>query len=246
LAQTRSMLDGAMPEAIINTAALADVDECERHPQRAYLGNVRIVENLATWIAASGGHCHLVQLSTDQVYDGPGDHRENDVTISNYYGMSKYAGELAAAVAGATVVRTNFFGPAADSARRSWSDWLVESLTTARRITVFEDVQFSPLSLSRLAALLESAAIRRRSGTYNLGSKHGMTKADFAFALAAALQLPTLTMARGSSADLKLTAPRPKGMCMDSSRFEQKFAVALPTLQEEIDQVTRAYATAAR
>src|SRR5256885_13003403 len=85
------MWNDLAPDVVVNLAGLTDVDECERKPQLAYLTNVRIVENLGQWIRDGGNKSYLVQVSTDQVYDGPGPHKEHDVTLGNYYGFSKYA-----------------------------------------------------------------------------------------------------------------------------------------------------------
>ena len=244
--QVNTVLDKMMPAIIVNLAALTNVDECERNPQHAYLANVRIVENLSKWIQSNGDTCHLVQISTDQVYDGPGPHTEDDITLSNYYGFSKYAGELAAAAVSSTILRTNFFGPSQCPARMSLSDWLVQSLNRSDPITVFDDVRFSPLSLQRLVELLELLIVRRQQGVFNLGSREGMSKADFAFTLAGVLGLPTKNVSRGISEKINLTAYRPKDMCMDSSRFEEVFGIQLPTLQEEIKSMKAAYADKAR
>lgn len=239
--QVYSALDMAAPQVIVNLAALTSVDECERNPQLAYLANVRTVENLASWIKGHDSACYLIQLSTDQVYDGPGPHKESDITISNYYGFSKYAGELAASLVPSTILRTNFFGPSQCPSRMSLSDWLVQSLTNGDPITVFDDVQFSPLSLRRLVELLERVVARREQGVFNLGSKNGMSKADFAFTLAEVLDLPSDRMNRGTSDQVKLAAYRPKNMCMDSYSFEDVFGVELPTLKEEIQFMKVAY-----
>ena len=245
-AQAGAALRKAAPEVIVNLAALTNVDECERDPQRAYLFNVRIVENLARWMKENATSCHLIQISSDQVYDGAGPHREGDVTLVNYYGFSKYAGELAAASVPSTILRTNFFGRSECAGRTSISDWLAAALGRGDAITVFEDVRFSPLSLTRLARLVEIAVVKRQPGCFNLGSRDGMSKADFAFALAAALALPTSTMRRGRSDDAALSARRPTDMCMDSSRFEAAFGVELPTLRMEINSMKDAYAQATR
>ena len=239
--QVNTVLDKMMPTVIVNLAALTNVDKCERNPQHAYLANVRIVENLSKWIQSNGDSCHLVQMSTDQVYDGLGSHTENDITLSNYYWFSKYAGELAAATVPSTILRTNFFGPSQCPARMSLSDWLVQSLNQRESITVFDDVRFSPLSLQRLVELLELLIVRRQQGVFNLGSKEGMSKADFAFNLAAVLDLPTKYMNIGASGKGNLTAYRPRNMCMDSSYFEEVFGVRLPTLQEEIKSMKVSY-----
>lgn len=228
------ILNAALPEVIVNLAALTNVDVCEKNPQQAYLLNVRIVENLAKWIQQNDNRCHLVQISTDQIYDGQGPHQEDKVTLSNYYGFSKYAGELAAATVSSTILRTNFFGESQCARRTSLSDWLVQSLQNGDPIKVFEDVRFSPLSLQRLVKLLELVIVKRQQGIYNLGSTDGMSKADFAFALAKELNLPIESMQRDISDQIKLTAYRPKDMRMDSSCFEKTFAVCLPSLQEEI------------
>lgn len=232
--QVAAALTVVQPDVIVNLAALTNVDECEDNPSAAYRGNVRVVENVAEWIECRRAACHLVQISTDQVYDGPGPHREDDLAPSNYYGFSKYAGELAAAKVASTVLRTNFFGPSECPGRTSLSDWVTGSLRQGKTITVFDDVWFSPLTLRRLSAMLVLAIDRRPRGVFNLGSRDGMSKADFAFALAGVLGLPSELLRRDVSASMRLTAYRPKDMRMDSSRFESAFGLELPTLTEEI------------
>lgn len=239
--QVCSVLDDVNPDVIVNLAALTNVDECERNPQHAYLSNVHIVENLVKWIQDRANICHLVQISTDQVYEGAGPHRESDINLTNYYGFSKYAAELAAFGVSSTVLRTNFFGKSQCPNKNSLSDWLVQSLSMGKQLTVFDDVRFSPLSLHRLSEFLELVIEKRHTGVYNLGSKDGMSKADFAFALAEALNLPTQNMARGTSATANLKAYRPKDMCMDSSHFENDFGVELPTLKDEIQSMRAIY-----
>ena len=237
LAQVDAVLSTMAPDVIVNLAALTDVDACERDPPRAYQANVRIVENLAAGIKARGLSCHLVQLSTDQVYDGAGPHAEEHLAPSNYYGLSKYAGELVAASVPSTVLRTNFFGPSQCPGRVTLSDWIVESLTHERPITVFDDVQFSPLTLRRLVTLIELVIVNRSRGVFNVGSRDGMSKADFAFTLADVLGLPTTSMRRGRSDSRGLAAYRPKDMRMASLRFERAFGLELPTLRQEIQSL---------
>lgn len=238
-----AVLDSARPDVVVNLVALTDVDDCERAPQRAFLSNVRVVENIVAWLGSGSAGSHLVQISTDQVYDGTGGHNESDVTLTNHYAVSKYAGELAAARTSHTVLRTNFFGPSGTGSRASWSDWLIRSLTSGADVTVFEDVEFSPLSMTTLAEVIAYAVEHAPQGIFNAGASTGMSKADFAYALAGALGLPTKTMRRGTSADVSLLAYRPKGMVMDSSRLGRTCGIALPSLTDEISTVTAQYAS---
>jgi dTDP-4-dehydrorhamnose reductase len=237
-----SLLDRVQANVIVNLAANTSVDDCERHPQCAYLTNVRLVENIADWIRRNGVKSHLIHISTDQVYDGPGPHSEADVTLTNYYAFSKYAGELAATAVGAVVLRTNFFGPSHCEGRQSISDWLVRSFRESKPITVFDDVHFNPLSIARLCAVIGEVVLNPVPGIYNLGSREGMTKAAFAFALARVTGLSASQAAVGSSNGAKLVAYRPKDMRMDCARFERSFGVTLPRLAEEIESMRSAYA----
>lgn len=236
-----TMVRESRPDVIVNLAALTNVDECERTPQQAYLANVRVVENIARGIAAADRAIHLVHISTDQIYDGEGPHGEDEVTITNYYGFSKYASELAAAVVPSTVLRTNFFGRSQRPGRASLSDWIVACLRDDAPITVFDDVLFSPLSMTSLVQLIARVMEQRPAGVYNAGSRDGMSKADFAFALAAALGLPTNAMKRGTSDQAKLAAYRPKDMRMNLSRLEAAMDMRMPSLADEILSLKSAY-----
>lgn len=236
----RSALAAKSPDVVVNLAALTDVDRCEREPRLAYLNNVRVVENVARWISDDGDRGYLVQISTDQVYDGPGPHTERDAAPVNYYGFSKFAGELAAGNVPSTIVRTNFFGPSNCASRTTLSDWVVQSLRARTPIVGFADVKFSPISISRLVELLELIISSPRTGIFNVGSREGMSKADFGVAVAEQFGLPTTLLSRGNSADAGLAAYRPKDMRMDSTRFERTFGVKLPTLSEEIKALKEA------
>jgi dTDP-4-dehydrorhamnose reductase len=88
------LLELIKPVVVVNLIGLTDVDRCEAQPNEAYLANVRTVENIVGWIKQKKAPCHLVHISTDQVYDGSGLHKEEIVTLKNYYAFSKYAGEL--------------------------------------------------------------------------------------------------------------------------------------------------------
>jgi len=228
------MLDVARPDCVINLVALADVDKCEIDPNLAYRTNTRVAENLAEW--AAGRHAaRLVHISTDQVYDSPGLNAEDNIVIRNTYAMTKRASELAAInTPGALVLRVNFFGKSRATGRSSFSDMLIDTFKNGKPITLFTDIMFSPLSLKTLSEMIVTAAMSEASGVYNLGSRDGMSKRDFAVALADRLGLSLLSAKDGLSDDFSFKARRPKNMLMDCSRFEKDFNVKLPTLKEEI------------
>jgi dTDP-4-dehydrorhamnose reductase len=241
MANVDRALDAVRPDVVINLAALTDVDYCEAHPDEAYRVNAGLVGNLVRWIEANGSSTRLIQISTDQVYDGEGPHEETGVCPGNFYSYSKcLAEEYVRQVAG-TSLRTNFFGKSTRPGRVSFSDWIVGSMRASKHITVFRDVLFSPLSLGALVRSIELVIARPATGTFNLGSRGGMSKADFAFKLADAAGLPTVCLTRGSVSTAARAARRPCDMRMDSRKFEAAFGGPGLELADEIQVVGRGY-----
>lgn len=228
------------PEVVINLVGMTDVDRCESHPKEAWQSNVRTAENIARACSVTGAH--LVHLSSDQVYDSVPACMEADACPGNYYGVTKYSGELAALAASASVLRTNFFGLSPHANRRSLSDWLFSALQENRQIQVFNDVHFSPLNMTTVCIMINEVVMHRHTGVFNLGSSNCMSKADFAFAFADAVGLSSNNLSRVNAKHSGLlNAWRPKNMCMNSSRFEAVFDVCLPSLQTEIARVAKEY-----
>jgi dTDP-4-dehydrorhamnose reductase len=237
-----NLLRKIQPDVIINLVGLTNVDLCETRPNQAYLLNVRTVENVTNWIRQEKAACHLVHLSTDQVYDGTHLHTEESVTLTNYYAFSKYAGELAAASVPSTILRTNFFGRSKCQKRVSLSDWLFRALSNGDPIEVFDDVLFSPLAMSTLSEMIELSLRKKPVGVFNLGSQEGLSKADFAFAFAEELGLSVSAMKRTTSNQVTfLKTYRPKDMRMNSAKFEEALSVNLPNLRDEIKRAAKEY-----
>jgi dTDP-4-dehydrorhamnose reductase len=236
------ILELIQPDVIINLVSLTSVELCEEQVNLAYLANTRTVENLSYWIQTAGADCHLVQISTDHVYDGVGLHTEDEITITNNYAFSKYAGELAAVRVPSTILRTNFVGRSQVSHRESMTDWVYNMMTGGRHVQVLSDVYFSPLLITTLVEMIELVVQKKPVGIYNLGSHNGMSKADFDFAFTECLSLPTNSMTRIETSQAKfLKAYRPRDMRMDSSNFENTLNVKLPHLIDLIKPAAEEY-----
>ncbi|MCG6859401.1 MAG: SDR family oxidoreductase [Salaquimonas sp.] len=235
----RTVLDEVWPQIVINLVGLTNVDNCEEDPQEAWRLNVKSVETLAGWVREVDD-CRLIHISTDQVYGGVGPHVEDDIDIVNVYALSKYAGELAALQADATVLRTNFFGPSHLEGRPSFSDWAVATLRSGEAFTGFDDVLFSPLTMTTLSKAVERVVHAPKAGVFNLGSRGGCTKAEFIASVARAFDLDASAMRHGSQADIGLKARRPGDMRMDSALFEEAYDFKLPVTEEEISGLTHA------
>ena len=230
---TARLIQRTDPSVVVHAAAWTDVDGCEEDPDRAFAVNRDSAANLVRVLDSKS---LLIYISTDQVYpDSRGMHREGDESPVNTYGRSKLAGEQTALEhPSALVLRTNFFGPSQTSSRQSLSDFVDVNLRNGNAITLFEDVLFSPLHLETLAGLVVETARNGLAGVFNLGSREGASKADFAFIVARQLGLSTTSARRGKSTDIAGRAARPSDLRLDVSRIEAALGRAMPTLSEEV------------
>ena len=91
----RRMIADARPRAVIHSAAISRMDECEKDPDLSFRVNVLGPENLAKACKAAG--IRLIHFSTDQVYNGSkemGPHKETcSLSPVNVYGKHKKAAE---------------------------------------------------------------------------------------------------------------------------------------------------------
>jgi len=236
------ILDAVMPDVIINLIALTDVDYCEQNPNQAFVVNVKTLENVVTWIKKSIYQCHLVQFSTDQVYDSVGPHFEDNVVLSNYYAFSKYAAELVALRVQSTILRTNFFGKSNCNKKTSFTDWLYTNISNKEELFLFSDVFFSPLSMTTLSEVVLKILEVKPKGIFNLGSRDGLSKSDFASLFAQKLNLEVHNAIVTSIDDATfIKSYRPKDMRMSVSKIENYLDIIVPTLEEEIDKTIGDY-----
>lgn len=231
--ESKALLNRVMPDAIVHLVGLTDVDECERDPHRAYQLNVLALAHIVDWLRETKTG-ELVFVSTDQVYDAAGENAETDVLLRNTYGLTKLCGERVALEADAVVLRTNFFGRSHTPDRASFSDWVRAGSASPEGMLLLTDVEFSPLSIETLSGLIGTVLRSPARGVFNVGSRGGMSKRDFAYGVARELGVSLEGARDGTRADLQLFAPRPSGMIMDSGLFERSFGVAMPTLEQEI------------
>lgn len=170
-----------MPDAIVNAAAMTNVDACELEKQLAWTLNVTVVEHLVRVARATDSM--LVHLSTDYVFDGEnGPYTETDTPSPiNYYGKSKLAGENAITTAGIdhAILRTNVvYGP--PSARPDFAQWVIKALDAEKPITVVTDQYSNPTYVEDLAMAIIRAVERKKTGLYHVAGADYLSRYEFA------------------------------------------------------------------
>ena len=135
--EIRSIIESTKPDWLINCAALANLEECENHPDQAKTLNVDLPAELANVCAKK--NIKFVHLSTDAVFDGTkeGSYTEEDETSPpGMYSQTKLDGELAVqqANAQAIIARVNFYGWSLGG-RRSLAEFFVNNLTEGNNVS---------------------------------------------------------------------------------------------------------------
>jgi dTDP-4-dehydrorhamnose reductase len=160
------------PEVIINCAAFTNVNECENNFIKAYTNNALIVNSLVSVLFSLKMRPHLIHFSSDQVYNQRGANSESNVKLSNNYSVAKYISEIEARYYNkATILRTNFYGKSYLSYRGSFSDYIISFLSKKKNVKLPINIFFNPINLNILSILVEKFIVKKKYGTFNIGSK---------------------------------------------------------------------------
>lgn len=195
------------PDRILNAAAFTDVDGCERDPATC----ARVNRDAVAAMAATGAP--LVQVSTDYVFDGAaGPYAEDDpVDPLSVYGRVKLESEAAAlaGAAGSLVVRTSWVWGAERGAKKSFTEFVRESLAAGKPVRIVTDQSGNPTLAEDLARAVWALVGGGFSGVYHAAGSDRVSRLEWARRVADFHGLDASGIATVSTAELGLPAPRP-------------------------------------
>ena len=224
---------------IVNCVALTNVDLCNANIELAFESNANYIKRFIEEINLSD--IHFIQISTDQVYSGLGNHKEIDPLPVNVYGLTKLLGEEYSKKLFSTVLRINYLSKSTSKRRNSFTDWLYNSLKNKSNITLFEDIIFSPLHINDLCESIKTVINNPIKGVYNLGACESISKAKFGIEFAQGLSLSTKHVKLGNFSDMKDLVKRPNDMSMNIKLFEDTFKKKLPNINTCLNKITADY-----
>ena len=167
------------PDVVVNCAAFTAVDACEEQPERALDVNGHGVRWLAEAVDAVGGH--LLQISTDYVFDGTLDRpyiETDEPNPRSAYGRTKLVGEREALALGAagTVVRTSWVCGYHGS---NMVKTVLRLVSENRPLAFVDDQVGHPTFTGDLAPALLQLARDRRSGIFHLTNQGAVSWYEF-------------------------------------------------------------------
>ena len=161
---------GFGPDAVINCAAMTNVDGCETDPERAFAVNALGVRWLTRTAERFGAH--VVHVSTDYVFDGESERPYDEwdaVHPVSEYGRSKLGGEreLVEHSSSWAIVRTSWvFG----NRGTDLVTWAFDTFDKGELNGVLADQVSIPTYAPDLAQLLARFATQRRAGLFHVTS----------------------------------------------------------------------------
>lgn len=211
-----ALLQELRPTAVVVTAALTDVDACERDPDLSREVNVDLVTRIAS--AADQRGAHVIYFSTDYVFSGEhGPYREQDPPGPvNVYGAHKLAGEQVVSAADGAVLRTSWvYG----GNREGAVDQIVHLLRQGP-LEAPDSQLATPTWAPDLAWLVGRIVDERWAGVLHAAGPETLTRFEVARRVAVVAGFPVGHVRASRSPSTSGRAPRPQrcGLVVDRAR----------------------------
>ena len=222
------------PHYIINTAAITDVDGCEKNKEQCWKINVQAVKNIV--YAARKIGSRIVQLSTDYVFDGNnGPYIERDPPSPlGYYGKSKLASEnvLRASDLDYAIVRTMVLYGAAKNVRPNFVSWLISELKDKKKLKIVTDQISSPTLADDLATAILKIITLEKWDIFHVAGSELIDRYNFALKIAEVFGLDNELISPITTTQLNQTAPRPLRSGFNIVKASTELGIKLSNIED--------------
>ncbi len=223
------------PDAVIHTAAMANIDLCEQYQEQAEKINVGVTKMIARLCAAQG--VKMVFCSTDTVFDGiKGDYIESDPPHAvNFYAETKIVGEqivLSSSPDNVVARLALVMGIPVIGKGNSFLADMMEKLKKGIQIPFPANEVRTPVDVITLGSSLVELAGNQYGGIIHLSGCTKINRYQMGLEIAAALGYsPDLILSVNSNA-MPGRAPRANDASMDNSLARQILKTPMRTLSE--------------
>ena len=222
--EVKKVFENENPDAVINCAAMTNVDYCEENQDSCWEINVKAVENLAKSCEVSKSH--LLHLSTDFVFDGKsGPYNENDKPNPlHFYAKSKLKSEeiVKKIMTNWTIARTIIiYGITDNMSRSNIVLWAKKEIENGNTINVVNDQLRSPTLAEDLAKGCISIIDKSAFGLYHLSGPKTYSILDLVHKVADFYNLDKSLILPVTSASLNQSATRPLSTGFDITKAKK-------------------------
>ena len=233
------------PDVIINTAAITNVDYCEKYEKNAFDVNVNGVKNIAKIAQKLGSK--LIHISSDAVFSGERKFytEEDKPNPINIYGKTKLESEkIVSKVENSIILRPSvIFGwipyeyiKTSDESRKTMNFglWVLDQLNKKNKISIVNDQFNTPTLADNLAKNILNIVQKDMTGIFHLSGLSCVSRLDFSKKIAKSLGYSENLINSISSKDLKQIAPRTLESCLKCDKIAEK-GIKLLTIDQSIE-----------
>ena len=217
----KTLIQKLNPDYIIHTAALTNVDHCERDKRLAWNINVEGTKHIAE--PAQKIDAKLIYISTDYVFDGnEGMYKEDAPTNPiDYYGETKLEGEkVVKGLRDYIIVRPSvLYGW--NPIKLNFVTWVMQGLKKGKVITIVKDQLNTPTLADNLAELILELIERDETGIFHISGSERINRYDFAIKIAEIFNLNKDLIKPITSDQLNWIANRPMDSSLDVSKISR-------------------------
>ena len=232
------------PNLIINCIAHTNIEQCEKKKILSRKINFEIVKEIFKLKRKKKLHFNFIHFSTDAFYNKTKNKPSKETSkiyLINNYCIHKRMSEIECVKNNGLVFRINFFGKSYNN--KTYSDWIYYNFKKGKKIKLFNDVFFNPIRIDSIVKFISSIIINKKysyNGIYNLGSRDGISKSDFALSFAKKARVINYNYKFIKVNEL-LKVKRSNNMFMNINKFEKKFKIRLPLIKNEIKNEVKKY-----
>ena len=179
-AAVRRLLADLAPQAVVDVAAVADIDRAEREQEAAWAVNVEAARTIAAACAAGGAY--FLYFSSDAVFAGtaPRYGEQDPPQPVNYYGRTKAEGEKAVLAADpqAGIVRLSLVLGFPVTEGNSFFAALEAKLRAGQEVAAPADEIRTPVDVLTLSECVLELAVLRFAGVVHIGSTDSIDRAS--------------------------------------------------------------------
>lgn len=246
-AEVDAVISHYRPDALIHSAAMTQVDDCELQQEKCWQANVNATAYLVE--AAQKIGSFFLLLSTDFIFDGTsGPYTEEALPHPlSHYGHSKLAaekivreGQLPWAIARTVLV----YGVAEDMSRTNIILWVKNNLEQGKRIKVVDDQWRTPTLVQDLAMGCKLIVEQKATGIFHISGQDLLTPYEMALKIADCFHLNRSLIEKADATTFTQPASRPPrtGFVIEKARkvlgyvphsFEEGIRIVAAAIQPE-------------
>lgn len=240
--QLARIFSEVQPDAVIHTAAMADIDVCEKQRELARAINVGMTRTLAGLCGDAG--CRLVFCSTDTIFDGEHAPYDEDAAPGpvNFYAETKVEAEQIVTGLGtqAVIARLSLVvGLPVLGAGNSFLARMIASFKDGRTVAVPQHEIRTPVDVITVGRALLEFAAGNQHGIFHLAGHDRLSRLAMAQQIAVRFGFPKELVTAQALATSPGRAARPRDVSLANAKVCAQLKTPMRTLDEGLSLILK-------